>query len=188
MARKLFWVGMKTDVKRYVEQCHICQYSKSESLSPARLLQSLPIPNQIWEDILMDFIERLPRSDRYNIILVVVDRLSKYVHFLPLAHQFTAPAVALLFLREIVLLHGFPKSIVSDRNKIFISHFWTELFWLQGTRLNRSTTFHPQFDGQTERVNRCLETFLRCFCVEKSKSWHQCYLGLDFGIILITMF
>jgi hypothetical protein len=170
--KKLFqWKGLKTDVENFIKQCQVCQQAKHEHNHPAGLLQPIPIPKGAWQDISMDFIEGLPLSHGCNSILVVVDRYTKYAHFLPLNHPFTAQGVARLVLDNVVKLHGLPKSIVSDRDRIFTSIFWKELFSLFDTSLLISSSYHPQTDGQTERVNQCLEMYLRCAVQDSPKTW-----------------
>ncbi|TYK14463.1 Ty3/gypsy retrotransposon protein [Cucumis melo var. makuwa] len=124
-----------------------------------------------WEGMKQDVKRYWSPSNGFETNFVVVDRFSKYGHFLMMKHPYTVKSVADLFTKEIVRLHGYPKSIVSDRDKIFLSHFWKELFKMAGTKLHRSTAYHPQSDGQTEVVNRGIETYLRCFCGERPKQW-----------------
>lgn len=126
------------------------------------LLQPLPIPQGMWQDLTMDFIEGLPKSEGYKAILVIVDRLTKYAHFLPVKHPYIVASIAQLFMDNVVKLHGMPKSIVIDRDPIFVSHFWREFFKAYKVELKYSTAYHPQTDGQSERVNQCLKMYLRC--------------------------
>jgi hypothetical protein len=172
--KRLFaWPGLKAQITDFVRQCDICQHSKHSTASPAGLLQPLPVPTGPWKDITMDFIEGLPLSDGYNLILVVVDRFTKFAHFIPLRHPFTAPSVARIFVDTIVKLHGMPLSIVSDRDRIFTSAFWKLLFQHLGTKLKFTTAYHPQTDGQSDRVNQCVEMFLRCNVHDAPRQWHR---------------
>ncbi|KAA0048104.1 reverse transcriptase [Cucumis melo var. makuwa] len=125
----------------------IAQQDCKFKICNASLLLPLAIPTQVWGDISMDFVEDLPKAVGFEVIFVVVDRL------------------------KVIRLHGFPTSIVSDRDQVFLSNFWKEMFRLMGTKLNRSSTYHPQSDGQTEVVNRGVEVYLRCFCNDKPKEW-----------------
>ncbi|TYK02770.1 transposon Tf2-1 polyprotein isoform X1 [Cucumis melo var. makuwa] len=172
---------MKQDAKKYCEQCLICQKNKSLALSPVDLLLPLEVPNIIWSDIFMDFIEGLPKSNGFEVIFVVVDRFSKYGHFLMMKYPYTAKTVADLFIKEIVRLRGYPKSIVSDRDKVFISQFWKELFKMAGTKLHRSTTYHPQSDGQTEVANGELKHTCVVFVVKDQRSGPNGYIGRNIG-------
>ncbi|KAK8935082.1 hypothetical protein KSP39_PZI013667 [Platanthera zijinensis] len=146
----VFWTGLRRDIQQFVRQCEICQRQKYETTSPAGLLTPLEIP---------------------HLILVVVDKLSKYGHVLALNHPYTGESVAALFVREIVRLHGIPRTIISDRDPTFVVKFWRELFRLQGTCLRFSTGNHPQTDGQTEVLNRGVEAYLRCFVMDEPWTW-----------------
>ena len=171
-----FWPGLKQEVDSFVKQCSVCQQSKHEHCKYPGLLQPLPIPENSWQDLSMDFVEGLPKSDSFSVIMVIVDRFTKFAHFYPLKHPFTAKTVAQVFFDNVVKLHGVPKTIVSDRDKVFTATFWKELFALLGTKLQMSSAYHPQTDGQTERVNQCLEMFLRCTVHDSPKQWHK-WLG-----------
>lgn len=171
LKENVYWEGMKHDVTKFVQSCQICQQTKASNHSPFGLLQPLPVPQGIWEDVSLDFIIELPSFQTHTAILVVVDRFSKAAHFGMLPSNFTASKVADLFAKVICRLHGMPKSIVSDRDPIFLSKFWQELFKLSGTKLRMSTAYHPQSDGQTEIVNKALQQYLRCFVNKQPNTW-----------------
>jgi hypothetical protein len=165
------WPGMKRHIREFVQGCQICQQAKPERVKYPGLLLPLPVPKQAWQTVSLDFISGLPPTSKGNCILVVVDKLSKYAHFMVLKHPFTALTVAKIFLDHVYRLHGLPTAMISDRNPIFTSRFWQELFRLTGTQLCLSSSYHPQSDGQTERVNQCLETYLRCFVHSCPRQW-----------------
>lgn len=152
-----FWPNMQSDITKWVAECDVCQRVKTKNIHSPELLQPLPIPDTLWQDIAMEFVEGLPSSGHKNSIFVVADRLTKYEHFISLKHSYTAKEVAEVFLCEVYKLHGLPKAIVTDRDTIFTNQFWQHLFKSIGTKLNLTTSYHPQSDGQTERLNRCLE-------------------------------
>jgi len=157
-----WWKRMKVDIAKYVASCGVCQQVKAEHKRPAGLLQPLEIPEWKWEHITMDFIVGLPRSPRgKDAIWVVVDRLTKSAHFIPMKTTNSAQELVPLYLKEVVRLHGVPKSIVSDRDSKFVSKFWQSLHDALGTKLSLSVAFHPQTDGQSERTIQALEDMLR---------------------------
>ena len=141
---------MNKAVRDFVSACQVCQQAKPDRSKLPGLLQPLPVPDRAWRIISIDFIEGLPLSGSVNCILVVVDIFSKYAHFIGLKHPFTASSVAKLFFSNVFKLHGLPQAIVSDRDHIFTSKFWQELFKLAKVDLRMSTAYHPQSDGQTE--------------------------------------
>jgi hypothetical protein len=153
LKKKFWWHGMKRDVAESVAQCHVCQQVKAEHQRPARPLQPLSIPEWKWDQIAMDFVVGLPKAPGgQDSVWVVIDRLTKSAHFIPFHIIDSVPNLAEMYNRDIVRLRGVPISIVSDRDSRFTSRFWKCLQDALGTKLNISTAYHPQTDGQSERT------------------------------------
>jgi hypothetical protein len=144
LKQRYWWYGMKMDVAAHVALCDTCHKFKAEHQRPAGLLQPLKVPEWKWEEIGMDFIVGLPRTrDGYDSIWVIVDRLTKVAHFLPVRTTYTGAKLAELYMTRIVCLHGVPKKIVSDRGTQFTSRFWEKLHESVDTKLNFSSAYHP---------------------------------------------
>ena len=173
-----WWPCMKRDVAWYVERCLTCRKVKAEHQRPHGKMQPLDIPLWKWEDITMDFITKLPRTARgVDSIWVIVDRLTKSAHFIPIQESISAEKLADIYIREIVARHGVPVSVISDRDVRFTSRFWKRFHDELGTRLHFSTAFHPQTDGQSERTIQTLEDMLRACVLDFGGSWDT-YLPL----------
>jgi hypothetical protein len=169
--RIFFWPGLKKDTEKFISECAVCQRAKGEHCHYPGLLQPLEQPDMAWQHISMDFIEGLPKSQGKEVILVVVDRLTKLAHFIPLSHPYTVHSVATAFIDNVFKLHGPPISIITDRDRIFTSNMWQQVFKSLNVKLKLGTAYHPQTDGQTERVNQCLEAYLRCMVFQEPKKW-----------------
>lgn len=165
------WTGMKAFIKDQVQSCVVCQQAKPERVPYPGLLSPLPVPQQAWEMIFMDFINGLPTSGSSNCIFVVIDKFTKYGHFIPLHHPFNAQKVVEAFVDHVYKLHGMPKYIVSDRDSVFTRQFWQALAKLTGSELKMSLAYHPETDGQTERVNQQIQYYLRCFISTNPNRW-----------------
>jgi hypothetical protein len=182
VSRNYYFPGMRKFIKSYVTSCDLCARAKPSRHMPHGELAPLPVPEAPWKSISCDFITDLPLSHGYDAILVFVDRFSKMTHIVPCNKVTDAPAFARLFLDYVVRLHGVPTSLVSDRGSIFTSHFWTALAELLGLQRRLSTAFHPQTDGQTERMNQILEQYLRIYCNYQQDDWFN-YISLaEFAI------
>ncbi|KAJ9552657.1 hypothetical protein OSB04_016702 [Centaurea solstitialis] len=167
-----WWPGMKRDIAIYVSKCLTCAKVKAEHQKPSGLLQQPEIPEWKWEQISMDFVTKLPKTKKgHDTIWVIVDRLTKSAHFLPIKETYSIDKLAQLYVGEIVMRHGVPISIISDRDSRFTSRFWQSLQATLGTRVDLSTAYHPQTDGQTERTIQTLEDMLRACVLEFGGSW-----------------
>jgi len=150
-----------------VVECLVFQQNKFEKIKSLGLLQPLSIPSQHWEEVSMDFITGLPKSEGNSVIMVVFNRLTKYAHFCALYHALKASTIATAFMETIQKVDGNLKIIISDRDPIFTRNFWTELFSCLGTKLTHSSYYHPQSDGKKNIVNKCLEGYIHCFVSNK---------------------
>jgi hypothetical protein len=179
---KYWWRGIKGNIARFVAQCDVCQRVKAEHHKPSGLLQPLPIPEWKWEEISMDFINGLPRTPRgTDLIWVIVDCLTKVAHFIPVCTTYGGDKLAKLYIDNILKLHGVSKSIVSDRGAKFVSKFWRSLHQALKTKLDFSSAYHPQTDGQTERVNQVLEDMLRACVLTYNKNWKDSLAFVEFS-------
>jgi hypothetical protein len=172
--KTFWWNNMKREIAKFVMECDTCQRVKAEHQRPAGLLKPLSIPLWKWEEISMDFIVGLPKTPSgHDSIWVIVDRLTKSAHFIPVKITFSLEKLAKLYIKEIVSLHGVPLRIASDRDPRFVSKFWKSLHRALGTKLDFSTAYHPQSDGQTERVNQILEDMLIACVLEFKGAWDE---------------
>ena len=173
LAREYYLPQYWNFVSRYLRNCHICRQSKARRHAKQGLLSPLPVPQRRWQHLSMDFIVGLPDSSGYNAMLVVVDRLSKMAHAIPCREDTTTEDLAELFVTHVWQHHGWPESLVSDRGGQFVAGFWKVLNKRLGAKVTLSTAFHPETDGQTERLNSTIEQYLRAYVTYQQDDWFK---------------
>jgi len=164
---------MSRYIGQYVSTCDLCLQTKPWRHSPVGELQLLSVPDARWDTLSVDFVVELPESSGHDAVMTVVDSVSKRVHFVPTHTTVTAEGAARLFFHHVWKLHGLPKRVASDCRPQFVASFTKELYRLLGVRLSSSTAWHPQTDGQTERVNQELDQFLCLFVNEWQNDWYD---------------
>nr|GEY66460.1 putative reverse transcriptase domain, ribonuclease H-like domain, aspartic peptidase domain protein [Tanacetum cinerariifolium] len=181
--KKLYWwPNMKAIIAEYVGKCWTCSRVKAECQKPSGLLVQPKIPMWKWERITMDFITMLPKtSNGHDTILVIVDRLTKSAHFIPIRATDSMETLTRLYIKEIVSRHGMPISIISDRDSHFTSRFWQSLQNTLGTQLDMSTTYHPETNGQSERTIQTLKDILRARVIDFGKGWDRLLPLIEFS-------
>ncbi|WVZ74858.1 hypothetical protein U9M48_022982 [Paspalum notatum var. saurae] len=182
LKQKFWWTRMKREIAKYVSECDVCKRVKADHLKPGGMLQPLNIPAWKWEDIHMDFVVGLPRTQKgYDSIWVIIDRFTKSAHFLPVKTVYRANTYAELYIAKIVSLHGVPRTITSDRGSVFVSRFWEQLQNALGTKLIHSSAYHPQTSKQVERVNQIVEDMLRACALTYSTKSDECLPLAEFA-------
>jgi hypothetical protein len=181
LSRDYWFPRMRRVVAKFIANCDACQRSKPNRHAPFGLLQPLRVPTGPWTDLSMDWITDLPSSEGCDAILVVKCRLTKMAHFIAVLKTHTSEDTVTAFLREVFRLHGFPLSIVSDRDPRLTSGFWKRFMELLRVKLNHSTAFHPQTDGSTEVINQVIEQYLRVFCSYQQDDWASLLYSCEFA-------
>uniref|UniRef100_A0AAQ4QLT0 Gypsy retrotransposon integrase-like protein 1 n=1 Tax=Gasterosteus aculeatus aculeatus TaxID=481459 RepID=A0AAQ4QLT0_GASAC len=179
--QRFWWPSMEREVREYVTACPVCARNKSSRRPPSGLLQPLPVPHRPWSDISLDFVTGLPPSKGNTTVLTVVDRFSKMVHFIPLPKLPSAKGTADAVLLHVFRIHGFPKDVVSDRGPQFVSQFWKAFCSLLGATVSLSSGYHPQSNGQAERMNQELETGLRCLVSQNPATWSNHLIWVEYA-------
>jgi len=182
VTRNYWWPGVTRDVSKYVEGCDLCQKMKNRTEEPAGKLKLSEVPQKTWSHLTVDFITKLPVVAGKDAILVVCDRLSKMTHFVATTEGTSAEGLARLFRDNVWKLHGLPESVVSDRGPQFAAELTKELNQMLGIKTKLSTAFHPQTDGQTERMNQELEQYLRLFVEHRQKDWPEWLAAAEFAV------
>ncbi|CAJ1057674.1 uncharacterized protein LOC108874699, partial [Xyrichtys novacula] len=171
LQQRFWWPGMVRHVRAFVAACSVCARSKASHQPPAGLLRPLPVPSRPWSHIALDFVTGLPPSEGNTVILTIIDRFSKFVHYVPLPKLPSAFQTANLLVTHVFQLHGIPRDIVSDRGPQFSSQVWRAFCQAVGAAASLSSGYHPQTNGQTERANQNLESALRCVAAHHPASW-----------------
>jgi hypothetical protein len=169
--RTYWWPTIKTDVQNYVKGCSACQKNKIIRQPGHVSLSPLLMPKQAWQEISIDMIGPLPKSDEHDSILVIVDRFSKMIHLILTMTSLSSAGLAKIYKKEVWHIHGIPRRIISDRGLLFASKFMKELCNALGIEWNLSTAYHPQTDGQTELINQEVESYLRAFINYRQNDW-----------------
>jgi hypothetical protein len=163
-----YWPGMKKEIVEYIAKCLESKKVKAEHIHPTGFLQPFPIPERKWEVVTMHFITKFPRtSKQHDAIMVVVYKLTKIIHFIPMKVTHKETNVVDIYMREVARVHGLPKTILSDRDPKFTSKFWRGLFKRFRTNMNFNITYHPKSDEKTKRVNQVIEDMLRMYVMDK---------------------
>lgn len=181
LRRRFWWPTMEADVREYVAACPTCARNKSSNQPPAGLLQPLPVPSRPWSHISVDFVTGLPPSDGNTVVLTVVDRFSKSVHFIALPKLPTAFETANLLVQHVFRIHGIPQDIVSDRGPQFTSQVWKAFCNALGAMVSLSSGFHPESNGQTERANKDLGEALRCLAGNHPSTWSSQLVWVEYS-------
>lgn len=183
LSRNYWWPGMSTYVEKYVDGCEVCTRNKNLPQKPLGLLQPNEVPQRPWGITTIDFITKLPESTerKFTALMVVVDRLTKRAHFIPTFNECDAEQCAKLYMQRVWRHHGAPDQVISDRGSQFDSDFMKEFLRSIGSKTTMSTAYHPQTDGQTERVNQEVETYVRIFCDYNQANWADLIAHAEFA-------
>src|SRR5271170_2015242 len=175
VSRNYWWLQMTQYIGKYVSTCDMCLRTKAPHQPPIRELHPLPVPDNPWDVISVDFITELPEANGKDCIMVVVDSVTKRSHFIDAVTTISAAGSARLYVKHVWKHHGLPQKVISDRGPQFVAEFTCELYRLLGIKLAATTAYHPQGDGQTERVNQELEQYLRLqvFINQRQNDWDE---------------